>query len=65
MKYKSQAQRRKIRELEDQGKLAPGTADKWDKDNEDGDDLPDRAGPRTTGIRARKTRKVSTVSTVR
>lgn len=40
--FKSEAQRKKIRELEDAGKVPAGTYDRWDSETSKEDALPDR-----------------------
>lgn len=45
MPFKSKAQERKFRELEKQGKLPEGTADRWAKETPSLKKLPDRITP--------------------
>ena len=40
--FKSEAQRKKIRELEDAGKVPAGTYDRWDSETSKDEELPDR-----------------------
>ena len=40
--FKSERQRKKIRELEDAGKVPEGTYDRWDSETSKEDTLPDR-----------------------
>jgi len=40
--FKSEAQRKKIRELEDAGKVPEGTYDRWDSETSKEDSLPER-----------------------
>jgi hypothetical protein len=40
--FKSEAQRRKIRELEDAGKVPSGTYDRWASETQEGEELPER-----------------------
>jgi hypothetical protein len=44
MPYKSEAQRRKFRHLEAEGKLPPGTAEEWEAKTPPGK-LPERVAP--------------------
>ncbi len=52
MPFKSQAQRRKIYQLEKEGKIPKGTAAKWEEETPAGKKLPERIG------RGRRTTKV-------
>lgn len=47
MPFKSEAQRKKFRELEAQGKLPPGTTEKWESETPAGKPPPPRAQKRT------------------
>lgn len=46
MPFKSEAQRRKMHQLESQGKLKPGTVSKWESETPNKADLPKRIHPK-------------------
>lgn len=46
MPFKSEAQRRKMYELEKQGKVPKGTASQWERDTPKGKKLPEKAKKR-------------------
>lgn len=50
MPFKSEAQRRKIHELEEQGKLPKGTAEKWEAETPEHAKLPDRVHPKSPAL---------------
>lgn len=57
MPFKSKAQERKFRELEDQGKLPKGTADRWAKETPSITKLPERITPVSGNVRKNTTTK--------
>jgi hypothetical protein len=49
MPFKSEAQRRKFYELQEQGKMSKATVDEWEKATPKDKKLPERIGPKPSG----------------